>query len=501
MKRETIIAALIFLCSFMLPASVFGQTVKELTLSEAIEIAQKGAKVWEQFDAREASARAQYKEVESHWWPILSIDSSLLLWTNESKIEVMDKESVKNNIKEAVSNLDLTEATAGLDATSKAMLMSFKPTLEAVGASALNQLSDPLLGSIPDSIKLKDNFTFTIGATLKMPLTPLFKVYQAGKLAQLGIDNVDVERRAKVLSINYEVTEVYLKLVYAQLMKEVAEEALETIEKHVEMAQKYEDVGIISHSDVLSAKVELLKARQNIVEATNGTRLAGLKLAQVLALGRGVEVRALDTPQSAYNIHLDSLETYQQQATENRNEFERIALGKAAAERKRKIAILDYVPQIALVGTYQYAYGIDVLKPSNQGLIGLMMSWTVFDGLEHYYSAEKASLEREEFAAKESEAHDLIELEVGSKYLALETALERVALTGQALELAEENLRTTTARFVQGESVNTDVLTAQTKYSVARADDVKARIDILIAYAGLKLSLGDNPVIEPEALR
>ena len=89
---------------------------------------------------------------------------------------------------------------------------------------------------------------------------------------------------------------------------------------------------------------------------------------------------------------------------------------------------------------------------------------------------------------------------MGQKYLALETALERVELTQQALALAEENLRTISAQFAQGESVNTDVLTAQTRRTAARADDVKARIDILIALAGLKLSLGEDPSIDPAAL-
>ena len=74
-------------------------------------------------------------------------------------------------------------------------------------------------------------------------------------------------------------------------------------------------------------------------------------------------------------------------------------------------------------------------------------------------------------------------------------------LTRQALALAEENLRTITAQFAAGESVNTDVLTAQTRHTAARADDVKARIDILIALAGLKLSLGADPALEPAAFR
>ena len=505
MRRLVSLAALGLLlwCS-----SASAQTVRELSLAEAISIAQGGSKEWAQFDAREESAKAQYKIAESHWWPILSIDSSLLLWSDASEIEVMDKEEVKKNFQGAMQNLDITKGLTDEEKMQVAGLAGMMGTmglspqlLQKVGGSLMQQLSDPLLGSIPESIKLKDNFTFTIGATLKMPLTPLFKVYQAGKLAQVGIDNIGVERRAKALSISYEVTEVYLKLVYAQLMHEVAQEALETIEKHVEMAQKYEAVGMISHSDVLSAEVEHLKAKQNVVEARNATRLAGMKLAQVLSLGRGVEVRALDMPQDAYDVSLGELEEYQQQAIENRTELERIGLGKEAAERRREMALLDYVPQIALVGSYQYAYGLDILEPSNQGLIGLMMSWTIFDGLGHYYEAQKASMEAAELESKSDQARELIELEVAQKYLALETALERVQLTRQALALAEENLRTITAQFAAGESVNTDVLTAQTRHTAARADDVKARIDILIALAGLKLSLGADPALEPAAFR
>ena len=475
------------LMSFFWCCPVQAEEIREMTLSQAIETAQKDASTWAQFDARAESAQAQYKQVESHWWPVISLDSSLLFWTDVSEMKVIDKEEMQTNLTNSVA-----EAVGQMEPLQQAMLQQFMPAAQAISSS--------LMDSLPESFKLKDDITFTIGATLKMPLTPLFKVYQAGKLAQVGIDNIEVERRAKALSINYEVTEVYLKLVYAQLMNDVAQEAYETIEKHVEMAQKFESAGMISHTDVLSAQVELLKSKQNIVEARNGTRLAGLKLAQVLSLGRGVQVKALENPRDSFNVQLDSLESYQQQAVENRTELERIELGREAASRKEKIALLEYIPQIALIGSYQYAKGIDILDPSHQGLIGLMMSWTLFDGLGHYYESKQASLESNELESKSDEARELIELEVAQKYLALQTALERVALTQQALALAEENLRTVTAQFAQGESVNTDVLTAQTKHTAARADDVKARIDILIAYAELKLSLGQDPALDASAL-
>lgn len=467
--------------------------VRNLSLEEAVSLAQRDSKAWAQFDARAETAKYQVSAVKANWWPKISVDASALLWSDASDLDIIDKDKMKSDVSAALGEAEKQLAS---DPVLGALLQSAGPALKNVAQS----LSAPLLDGIPGSMRLKDQFTFTFGAQLMMPLTPLFKVYHGQKLAEMAVENIEVERDAKALDISYEVTDVYLKLVYAQLMSEVAVEASDTIEKHVEMAEKYESVGMISHSDVLAAKVEALKAKQNIVEAQNSTRLAALKLGQVLSVEPTIELRASDMPENAFVVTLEPLETYQQKAVENRNEFKRLEIGQRAAEKRETLALLDYIPQLFLIGRYQYNYGIDILQPANQGIIGLGMTWTIFDGLSNHYNAKQASYEAAEYSAKADEARELIQLEVAQKYLALSTAMERVKLTSQALELAEENLRTINAQFAQGESVNTDVLAAQTRRTAARADDIKARIDILAAYAGLKLSLGENPTIEREAL-
>ena len=491
----TMRARFVLICILLLiSGTAYAGDIKELSLADAVEIAQKNAQVWTQYDAKMESAIAQKKVAQSHWWPILTLSSTFMLWSDESKIEVIDKEKLRAAMDQSVDN---AMNSLGISEEGQKLLHEIVEPLRPT----INSFVQPISDQIPSSITLKDDLTFTFGATLTMPITPLFKVYQAQELAQVGIDNVDAERRGKALAVQFEVTQVYLKLVYAQLMCDVAEEALATIEAHVALAQKYESVGMISHNDVLTAQVEQLKAKQNVVEAKNSTRLAGMKLAQVLSMERGTEVRALNMPRETFDIQMESLESYQERALKQRTELERIGLGQEAAERKQKMALLDYVPQIVLIGHYQYGYGLDILKPRNQAFVGLGMTWNVFDGLGHYYESKMASLEKDEMVSKGEEARALIELEVGQKYLALQTATERLELTQQAVILAEENLRTITAKFEQGESVSTDVLTAETRHAAARADEVKAHIDILIAYAELLLSIGESPTIDETALR
>lgn len=484
-----------WLSAVTLPLSAFAQDIQSLSLSQAIEIAQKDSKSWAEFDARTESAKKEIDIVKANYWPKISVDASIIGWTHESKIDIVDKSELAGNIEQGKGEIAQIVAK---DPMLSGLLLSSAESINQI-SNVVSGMGSSMIGSIPESMILKDRFTVTFGASLMMPLTPLFKVYHGTKLAQLGVDNVDAERSKKALDISYEVTDVYLKLVYAQLMTDVAKEAKETIDKHLELAQKYEDVGMLSHSDVLAAKVEAVKAQQKIVEAENSTKLAALKLAQVLAVGKNAALRASDMPRENINITLESLDYYQELALQNRSEFKQLDIARQAADKRKTIAYLDYIPQLFLIGRYQFEHGIDVLKPQNQAFVGLGMTWTLFDGLKHHHEAQKAQADASQYSAKADEAKELIELDVAQKYLALQTAIERVKLTKDALALADENLRTINAQFAQGESVNTDVLAAQTRRTAAKADDVKARIDILTSVAQLKLSSGLSPDLDDNA--
>ena len=470
--------------------------VQEISLSEAIELAHKSSKADEQLELKSEIAAVKLDEVKAKWWPQITADAKAVVWNDNSMLDVFDKGSIDSEkmMSEAVAAIDYSKLdTAGQLALLQAAKLM--PALKPAGQSLMGSVME----LVPEQLELREQFTALVGVQLLMPLTPLFQVYQGQKLAELGMRDVEIERKGEKLKIEYEVTEVYLRLVYAQLMTDVAQEALDTISQHVALAEKYEGVGMISHSDVLNAQVEFVKAKQSLMEARQGARLAGMKLVQVLGLPRGTEVHASDMPKEDFDVVLEPLTNYQDQAFDQRAELERLSLTQELGDRSAKIALMDYMPKVALVARYEYAYGTQ-MQPTHQAFIGVAANWTIFDGLEKYHAAKRARLEARQSASKMSEAQDLIALDVSQKYLNVETALEKTQLTRQALDVAEDNLRTISAQFAQGESVNTDVLTAQTKRTAARADDVKARIDVLAALSALKLSLGEAPGLSKDAI-
>ena len=495
---QFVISLMLFLGTVAtLSLSVSGQAMAQeaqgISLVEALELAHKNSKSDAQLEIQSEIAEVKVKEVKAKWWPQITADAKAVVWNDNSMLQVIDKENLDL---EASLGQAVQQGMAGMD-TAQQMAMT---TMLGMMKPLVPPVTQALMDIIPSELELREQFTAIVGVQLVMPLTPLLQVYQGQKLAELGVKDVEIQRKGQSLAIDFEVTDVYLKLVYAQLMVDVAQEALDTIQKHVEMAQKYENAGMISHNDVLSAEVELVKARQDLMEARQGKRLAGMKLVQTLGLPRGTEVSASDMPQETFSVALAPLSDYQTRALEQRTELERLSLTQELGERSAKLAIYDYIPKVALVARYEFAHGT-AMQPTNQAFIGLAANWTIFDGLEKHYAAKRAELEASQNATKAEEAEEVIALEVIQKYLNLETALEKTALTKQALALADENLRMITAQFAQGESVNTDVLTAQTKRAAARASDVKARIDVLSALAALYLSLGEEPRLTQDAIR
>lgn len=461
MRRFKVLGSLCFLLLCVLSTHVMAQERRVMSLREALELGQSQGQGVQESALREQQAQARYKSIEAKWWPRITTDAKLLYWNDVSKLSIVDE-------------------PIDLSAVPPTILQMLGPVLAP-------------LQKIEDGLVLREQFTALVGVQLVQPLTPLFQVYQAGELAKLGIELAKEETYAQELKLSYDIVDSYLKLVYAEEMEAVAQEAVETIDVHLELAKRYVEAGFISKDSIMEAELEKLKAEQDLLLARKGRRLSSMKLAQELGLVLSTELKASDRPsQDAKPFVLESLEHYQTMAKSKRNELKRLNLSLEASRRKAQIAKLDYVPQLALIARYDYAYGIH-MQPTHQAFIGLGLEWTIWDGLESYHKANEAELSQRAEQAKIEDVKALISLELGKRYLDLESAIQASELAAKAALLAQERHRIVSSQFAQGEAVSADVLSAQTKLAAAKAMHVKAQVDVMDAQAALSLSLGERP--------
>lgn len=127
----------------------------------------------------------------------------------------------------------------------------------------------------------------------------------------------------------------------------------------------------------------------------------------------------------------------------------------------------------------------------NLGRVGLLLEFPVFDG---YMTSAKVA---EQIARRRGAQERLRKLELQIRF-DVETALsevltarERVQVSKQAIEQADESFRIMKEKYDLGKGTMTDVLEAQTALVVAQTTHARALADLAIADARRKLAIGE----------
>ncbi len=440
--------------------------VQRMTLSQALAAVTKGNRSLAQSKISKLEAKNKHDETLWMWGPRLHVNAALMGWDDESLLEVVP------------SDMDLS----GLAILPPALLASFKPLME------------PKV--------LREKMTITAQVRLIQPLTPLLKVYQGMRLAEVGESYADVVYDKQYLAISHEVAQLYFKLYYARRAIETLDLAKRSVEEFKVLTQKYLAQGLVKQADVMAIDLRLVEIEKDRLDVQNKMQLASTALAQKLGLSS--EVRPTDefydmpfehgkqASSQALVTQLPSVESYVDKAMVNRTELRQLELGQQKAERTKKIEYLNYVPDIGLVLGYDYNHGISI-KSTHELYYGLALQWEVWDGLSSAKKAKAASLESQRLAIQMQEARDLIALEIRQKHIALEHAIAKYNVEKQTIALARERLRIEEASFAQGESISANVLKAQTEAQKAALDALDAHIESLTALSELQEAAGILP--------
>jgi len=116
-------------------------------------------------------------------------------------------------------------------------------------------------------------------------------------------------------------------------------------------------------------------------------------------------------------------------------------------------------------------------------------SWTLFD-LKIPGQIKEAQANLEAQKATRDSVKNGIALEVRNTYFELKSAMETVASTKKAQDLAEENYKVAETRYNAGLGTNLEALDAQVALTQARIDHLAAQFDLQNAKAKINKSIG-----------
>jgi outer membrane protein TolC len=310
---------------------------------------------------------------------------------------------------------------------------------------------NPVLLNSPDALK-----DFNANIEVQMPLLNLDQIYmRKAAAAQKEAARYGTLRMKDYIS--FEVKKAYLQLQLAYREKSVLEEALATSGEVYASVERFFAQGLIRKSDVLNAKVHVSGVETNLEKAKSAVANASDYLSLLMGRPAGT-VYQVEEPAS-------SIITSNTSVSNLRSDFQAMEKAVTATEMMRKSSALSLVPRLNAFGNYQWNDRKFASFGSDSYLVGVRLSWTLFNGNQSKYNARSSKLMGMKMQEQLSDQKMKAQLEYNKTSRDLDDIAFELRKQNDMVEQAAEALRITKDRFEQGLEKTADVLVAQTQLS------------------------------------
>ena len=353
----------------------------------------------------------------------------------------------------------------------------------------------PLNSIIPNGTELtagtQNNYNWAIEAT-----QPLFAGggilanYQANSI---GEDAAHLEETAKYQDVVQEVKVAYFNILRAQRIQDAAQQSVEMLSAHRDVAENYFKVGMIPKNDLLHAEVELANGKQAVVRAKNAVELTKSSFNTVLKRKIFTPVTVVDI--LAYHPLNQSFEECLNVTQQARPELKISSLKASQAGKLVRIAQSDYFPTLGLVGNYSRfgdnpsVSGSD-FKDSESWYVMAVASWNFWEWGKTKFRVDASKAKESQAIEASKELSDQITLEIKNAYLILQETESQIVVWQKVIEQAEENFRISEERYKERVATSTEVLDAQTLLTKAKSEYANALGDYNVNYAKLQRAMG-----------
>ena len=325
-------------------------------------------------------------------------------------------------------------------------------------------------------------------ASLTIPLFTSGRISSSIAAAEARERGVGAQVTAATADVKLAVADSYVEVLRARKAHGVATSNVQTLEALTRDTTSMFERELVPKNELLAVQVALADARQNELRAANAAEVAAAAYNRRLGtpLDRPVELsEALAVP-----VELSQdLPALVEQAKSRRTE---LAAFDAQAEAYGQLARTErsrVLPQVALSGGYQYLEN-QFLDDEEFAAAGVGVRWALFDGGQSRKRA--AALERNRRATEQqrADASSQIELQVRQAYLGIQESRQRVIVTAQAAEQADENLRIARERYTAGLGTQTQLLQAESLRVQALRNRDDASLDAGLAQLRLARAVG-----------
>lgn len=407
--------------------------IKKLQLSEAIQLAEANNKTLKESGLNSSIASEKYKQSSAMFMPQVDLSYSALF--------------TDNPLNAFGFNLQQGIVTAA----------DFDPS----------KLNNPSL-------------TKDFGSKIEV-MQPLINpdLFYQRKAAKKGKEIAELQKMRTSEYVAFQVKQTYMELALAYDAKEVIGRALATSAEGLKRAQSFYDEGLIQRTDLLDAQIFNSKLETDLSQATNSIQDISDRLSLVMGTETGIQYtidKVTETAEAdfSYNDH--------------RTDF--VAMNKAieAQTMMKQASKMNFLPKLNAFGSYQYNDSKFAQFDKGSYLVGIKLSWNIFNGMRDKRSINISNYEIQRLNTQLSQQKDEAKAELMKSTRALETLSKETVNNQLMVEQAREALRILQDRYSEGLVSTTDLLRSQTQLaqtelaltqSIFKKNVTKAYIELL----------------------
>jgi len=270
---------------------------------------------------------------------------------------------------------------------------------------------------------------------------------------------------------------------------------------NLDAAERRRDAGLATIADVLQGKTQRSQAKliAQTIEGSIGSLRGALATAMGLPANISFEVGELPAEVPAVDFG-DAVDELIAQAVGRRPDLAAARASWLASRADITAARGAWLPQLSLTGNFnRNYYDPEIFVPkTNTWSVGLTLRIPVFNGLRNKYEVAIAKEDERRAAAQARSVEQSVINQVWTSWYDVKTAAQRMDTSKDLLNSATESEQVALGRYKEGVGSLLDLLNAQSALALARAQEIAARADWLVAAVRLIYSTGG--LTGPEAL-
>ena len=304
-----------------------------------------------------------------------------------------------------------------------------------------------------------------------------------GKAATDMLQASRAGRKAVVNQVVADVMKSWFKVLSADRFIKISEETVGSIQKQLEiMGVRYKG-GSVLKSDILSLKVRLAEAEEELIRNKSRSSLAKASLAILLGISPETDL-VVDTDQTVFKRFEEQITRLHNGGDSARPELLQAEKMVNGAEKSAGIAKRTCMPTVQLMGKYYVDdEEMDYSSDRENWTVGVMMNWNLFSGLSNLADKRKAVADLAAARAAKRKAGLSVAFDEKRAFLLLEEAGARLAVSDKNRELADESLMLVKKQYEGGAATVTRYLDAELAFSKAKTRLATAQCDRMAAVA------------------